>query len=86
MLLKFYGADKEVTGSCHYLEVNGKKLLVDCGLLQGQDAKKEEQDTFPFDAASIDYVLVTHAHIDHTGRLPLLVKNGFHGKIYAQDV
>lgn len=83
MLLKFYGADKEVTGSCHYLEVNGKKLLVDCGLLQGQDAKKEEQDTFPFDAASINYVLVTHAHIDHTGRLPLLVKNGFHGKIYA---
>lgn len=83
MILKFYGADKEVTGSCHYLEVGGKKLLIDCGLLQGHDAQKDEQAAFPFDAASIDYVLVTHAHIDHTGRLPLLVKNGFHGEIYA---
>lgn len=83
MLLKFYGADKEVTGSCHYLEANGKRLLIDCGLLQGHDVNKEEQDGFPFDAASIDYVLVTHAHIDHTGRLPLLVKKGFKGEIYA---
>lgn len=83
MLLKFYGADKEVTGSCHYLEANGKRILIDCGLLQGHDVNKEEQDGFPFDAASIDYVLVTHGHIDHTGRLPLLVKLGFKGTIYA---
>lgn len=83
MLLKFYGADKEVTGSCHYVEANGKRLLIDCGLLQGHDVNKEEQDGFPFDPASIDYVLVTHGHIDHTGRLPLLVKLGFRGAIYA---
>ena len=83
MRLKFFGADREVTGSCHCIEINGKKLLIDCGMLQGQDAEKEEQAAFAFDAASIDYVLVTHAHIDHTGRLPLLVKQGFRGKIYA---
>ncbi len=81
MKLTFYGADKEVTGSCHCLEVNGSRFLVDCGLQQGQDVK--EDNKLPFAAAAIDFVLVTHAHIDHSGRLPCLVKEGFRGKIYA---
>ncbi len=81
MKLTFYGAAREVTGSCHCLEVNGKKILIDCGLQQGQDEKENQQ--LPFHASLIDYVILTHAHIDHSGRLPLLVKDGFEGKIYA---
>lgn len=81
MIIKFYGADREVTGSCHYLEVNGKKILIDCGLQQGQDEKSNNE--LPFSAGMIDYLFVTHAHIDHTGRIPLLVKTGFTGKIFA---
>lgn len=84
MELFFYGAAREVTGSCHCVEVNSKRILVDCGMPQGQD-KKEDQD-FPFDARGIDYVVVTHAHIDHSGRLPLLVKEGFSGKIFATKI
>ena len=79
MKLKFYGADQCVTGSCHCLEACGKRILIDCGLQQGRD--EISNDTFPFDPASIDCVLVTHAHIDHSGRLPLLIKRGFHGRI-----
>ena len=81
MNLTFYGADKEVTGSCHCLSVNGKKFLIDCGLQQGSD--ELDNRFLPFDPSSISAVLVTHAHIDHSGRLPLLVKNGYQGKIYA---
>ena len=81
MQLIFYGADKEVTGSCHCVSACGKKILVDCGLHQGTG--EESNQTFPFDASKIDCVIVTHAHIDHSGRLPQLVKQGFHGKIYA---
>ena len=83
MKLTFWGADHEVTGSCHCIEVNGKRLLIDCGLAQGQDEKEDNQ--LPFSPAQIDYVLVTHAHIDHTGMLPLLVRNGFPGNIYATN-
>ena len=79
MKLSFYGADQCVTGSCHCLEAAGKRILIDCGLQQGRDEVSNE--SFPFDPASIDYVLVTHAHIDHSGRLPMLVRNGFHGRI-----
>ena len=79
MKLSFFGADQCVTGSCHCLEVNGKKILVDCGLQQGRDEVSNEE--FPFAAGSIDYVLITHAHIDHSGRVPMLVKQGFHGQI-----
>jgi metallo-beta-lactamase family protein len=79
--LSFYGAAKEVTGSCYCLEVNDKKLLVDCGLQQGQDEKDGQR--LPFKANDINFVILTHAHIDHSGRLPLLVKEGFNGKIYA---
>ena len=81
MKLSFYGADKTVTGSCHCVEVNGKRILIDCGLQQG--AGDKDNSTLPFVPGSIDAVLVTHAHIDHSGRLPLLVKQGFRGKIYA---
>ena len=79
MKLSFFGADQCVTGSCHCLEVNGKKILVDCGLQQGRDEVSNEE--FPFAAGSIDYVLITHAHIDHSGRVPMLIKQGFHGQI-----
>jgi len=81
MNLTFYGAAKEVTGSCYCLETNGKRLLVDCGLQQGQDKKDDQK--LPFEASDIGNVVLTHAHIDHSGRLPLLVKGGFKGKIYA---
>ncbi len=81
MNLIFYGADKEVTGSCHCLEACGKRILIDCGLYQGLG--EEENRGFPFYPSRIDYVFVTHAHIDHSGRLPMLVRNGYRGKIYA---
>lgn len=81
MKLHFYGADKEVTGSCHMIEAGGKKILIDCGLQQGSDEKSN--NTLPFRASEIDSVVITHAHIDHSGRLPLLVKEGFSGQIYA---
>lgn len=79
MKLSFFGADQCVTGSCHGLEINGKRILVDCGLQQGRD--EISNDEFPFNPADVDYVLVTHAHIDHTGRIPMLVKLGFRGEI-----
>lgn len=81
MQLVFYGADKEVTGSCHCLEACGKKILIDCGLYQGES--EADNRKLPFYASQIDAVLMTHAHIDHSGRLPLLVKEGFEGKIFA---
>jgi len=81
MKLSFYGADREVTGSCHGVEIRGKNLLVDCGLVQGSDNNYGQE--FPFNPANIDCVVVTHAHIDHSGRLPLLVKQGYKNKIYA---
>jgi metallo-beta-lactamase family protein len=82
--IKFLGAAGEVTGSCHLVTVGSKKILLDCGLIQGR--KKDEErnrDDFPFDPASIDAVVLSHAHIDHSGRLPLLVKAGFRGSIFT---
>ena len=81
MKLTFEGAAREVTGSCHLLEVGGQKILIDCGMEQGGDAK--DGAGLPFAARMIDCVIVTHAHIDHSGRIPLLVKNGFSGRIIA---
>ena len=79
MKLSFFGADQCVTGSCHCLEVNGKHILIDCGLQQGRD--EVDNASLPFHPGSIDAVLITHAHIDHSGRVPMLIKNGFQGKI-----
>ncbi|MCD7929822.1 MAG: MBL fold metallo-hydrolase [Clostridiales bacterium] len=81
MELCFYGAAHAVTGSCHCVSANGKHVLVDCGLQQGKD--EVDNQRFYFSPALIDAVLVTHAHIDHSGRLPLLVKEGYQGPIYA---
>ena len=81
MKLTFFGAAHAVTGSCHCLEVNGRKILIDCGLQQGRD--EHDDNALDFSPSYIDYVLVTHAHIDHSGRIPLLVKEGFSGPIYT---
>lgn len=82
MKLEFHGADQNVTGSCHLLEAAGKKILIDCGLYQGgREMDEENAQPFGFDPADIDYLLLTHAHLDHCGRIPLLVKRGFDGEI-----
>ena len=80
----FLGGIRTVTGSCHALEVDGQRLLVDCGLFQGKrkEADRRNRD-LPFDVASITRALLGHAHIDHCGNLPTLVRQGFHGSIYA---
>ena len=77
-----YGATDEVTGSCHILEVDGVKVMIDCGMFQGAE-EEQNQGPFSFNASEIDHLLVTHAHLDHIGRIPKLVKEGFSGKIYA---
>ncbi len=84
MKLTSYGAAEEVTGSCHLVEVGEKKILLDCGLIQGR-AKDERRnrDPFPFDPSSLDAVVLSHAHIDHSGRLPILFNQGYKGKIYT---
>ena len=79
MKLSFYGAAHAVTGSCYCLEVNGKKILIDCGLQQGRD--EHDDNALNFAPNDIDHVIVTHAHIDHSGRIPLLVRQGFQGPI-----
>lgn len=82
MKLSFHGADRGVTGSCHLVECAGRRILVDCGLYQGgRELAEENSEPFGFDPAHIDFVLLTHAHLDHCGRLPLLVQRGFRGEI-----
>jgi len=82
--LEFHGADRDVTGSCHLVECAGKRILIDCGLFQGsRELSEQNADGFGFDPAAIDYVLLTHAHLDHCGRLPLLSKRGFRGEIIS---
>lgn len=84
MKISFHGADRDVTGSCHLLECAGKRILVDCGLYQGRRELAEENSApFGFDPASIDFLLLTHAHLDHCGRIPLLTRRGFKGEIIA---
>ena len=79
MRLEFIGAAHEVTGSCHYLNACGKNILIDCGLEQGPDLYENQE--LPVAAGEIDYVLLTHAHIDHSGKIPLLCRQGFAGEI-----
>lgn len=81
MKLTFLGAAHEVTGSCHMLEACGKIMLVDCGMEQGPDIYDNQE--IPVDASRIDYVFLTHAHIDHSGLLPLLYKRGFRGSVFS---
>ncbi len=82
--ITFLGAAGTVTGSKYLIEAEGKRLLVDCGLFEGsKDLKQRNWDECPIDPATIDWVLLTHAHIDHTGYLPRLVRNGYRGPIYA---
>ena len=84
MQLEFYGGAGEVTGSCHILTVGGRRLLLDCGMIQGGATPHERNRApFPFDATQVDAVILSHAHIDHSGRLPLLRKRGFRGPVYA---
>lgn len=82
MKLSFHGADRGVTGSCHLVQCGEHRILIDCGLYQGgHELEEENAEPFGFDAAHIDFVLLTHAHLDHCGRLPLLVRRGFRGEI-----
>lgn len=81
MILTFLGADHEVTGSCHYVAVGDKKVVVDCGMEQGKDIYVNQE--LPVLAGEIDYIFLTHAHIDHSGLIPLMVKRGFRGQIFA---
>jgi metallo-beta-lactamase family protein len=84
MKLSFHGAAQTVTGSMHLVEINGSRLLLDCGMYQGRRKESYEKNhNFPFDVNAIDAVILSHAHIDHSGNLPNLVKQGFSGPIYA---
>lgn len=86
MKIDFYGAAGCVTGSSHLLNINGKNVLLDCGLYQGRDEKERGNETFPFNPKDIDYVILSHAHIDHSGRIPLLYKKGFKGQVLCTEV
>lgn len=84
MILQFWGAAQMVTGSMHLVEANGHRVLLDCGLVQGKRIEARALNSeFPFDARKIDAVVLSHAHIDHSGKIPLLVKGGFFGSIYS---
>ena len=83
MKLSFLGAAQNVTGSKHLLEVDGTRVLIDCGFYQERQFKKRNWDDFPVPPSSIDAVLLTHAHLDHCGLLPKLVRDGFRGRIYC---
>lgn len=85
MKLGFFGAAKNVTGSRYYLKANGLQLLVDCGLYQERELKGRNWDPFPVQPGVLDAVLLTHAHLDHSGLLPKLVREGFRGRIFCTD-
>ncbi|MFR8071454.1 MAG: MBL fold metallo-hydrolase RNA specificity domain-containing protein [Anaerovoracaceae bacterium] len=86
MKIQFCGASTGVTGSCHLITTENHKVLLDCGQFQGGKAQEAlNYEDFPFDPAEIDYVILSHAHIDHCGRIPLLIKRGFKGAIYCTD-
>lgn len=79
-----HGAAKQVTGSCHLVDCNGRRVLVDCGMFQGgREQERANHEPFGFDPAGIDALLLTHAHLDHCGRIPKLVREGFKGRIFA---
>lgn len=86
MHIEFYGATSGITGSCHILRANEHLVLLDCGLIQGRrEVEAKNRDPFPFSPDKISAVVLSHGHIDHSGRIPLLVKQGYRGPIYAQN-
>jgi len=85
MKIRFLGAARQVTGSCYCLDLGDQRLLVDCGLFQEREVRSRNWDPTPVDAKSIDAVLLTHAHLDHSGRLPRLVREGFKGRIFTTE-
>ncbi|MEG1008806.1 MAG: MBL fold metallo-hydrolase [Clostridia bacterium] len=86
MKITFYGAARTVTGSCHMIEVNNKRFLIDCGMFQGRVTEQIlNYESLPFDVSTIDFAILTHAHIDHSGRIPKLFNEGFNGPIYASN-
>jgi len=86
MHIEFYGATSGITGSCHILRANGHLVLLDCGLLQGRrEVEAKNREPFPFSPDEISAVVLSHGHIDHSGRLPLLVKQGYRGPIHAHN-
>lgn len=85
MKIEFYGAAGCVTGSCHIVRIKDKNVLLDCGLYQGKDENDRGNDIFNFDPRKIDYVILSHAHIDHSGRIPFLFKRGFKGEVICTD-
>jgi metallo-beta-lactamase family protein len=84
MKISFHGACREVTGSCILVETGKTKFLVDCGMFQDKETYFKNE-TFNFNPKEIDFVLLTHAHVDHCGRLPKLYKDGFRGKVYSTE-
>jgi len=84
MEIRFLGAAQTVTGSQHLVSFNGSRILLDCGLFQGKRQESFERNrNLPFDAASVDALILSHAHIDHSGNIPNLVRSGFRGSIYC---
>jgi metallo-beta-lactamase family protein len=84
MEIEFHGAAREVTGSCHLVRVNGRSILLDCGLFQGKRADvQQKNETLPVDVHRLDAIVLSHAHIDHAGRLPFLIRSGYSRAIYA---
>jgi len=84
LIIQFWGATQMVTGSMHLVEANGHRVLLDCGLVQGKRMEARAQNSeFPFDPRGINAVVLSHAHIDHSGKLPMLVKKGFEGSVYS---
>lgn len=85
MKVQFYGAAGCVTGSCHILNIRDKTILLDCGMFQGKDENERGNEIFSFNPQKVDYVILSHAHIDHSGRIPLLYKQGFRGEVICTD-
>ncbi|MGD8784681.1 MAG: MBL fold metallo-hydrolase, partial [Thioalkalispiraceae bacterium] len=84
MNLTFYGAAGEVTGSCYLLEAAGSRILLECGLIQGSPRDEARNaEPFSFEPDSLDAVILSHSHIDHSGRIPYLIKSGFSGPVYT---
>ena len=82
--IEFRGAAREVTGSCHIVRVGGRTILLDCGLFQGKRTDvHQKNNSLPIPISAIDAIVLSHAHIDHSGRLPFLVRSGYAGPIFA---